>query len=262
MTLDLRCPVCGGPALHAFDSRHARVAHCGAAGCGHLFAHGVADHAGLQSHDVEGEARLYTQRNRRLIEFFVAAGFLRPGSRVLDVGAGAGHIADAIRQRLPDAAMTCVEGDPASQASLRARGYPCQAALDGPGEAFDAILLIEVIEHVPRPIEFLTACAARLAPGGRLFLTTPCGQTARGNRRTRAYDTPEHVQFFTEASLRRACAEAGLALEGFQTLTLMYPRRPGWRAAIDTLKHRLVGLRERFIERRHLISFVGLRARR
>jgi SAM-dependent methyltransferase len=256
---DLNCPVCGESALHAFDSKYARVAQCTSPQCEHLYAHGVSDDAGLQTHDVESDALEYAHRNRRLVAFFAAEGLLGPNSTVLDVGAGAGHVSDAIRRRFPDAAITCVEGDEASRTSLLARGYKCHASLDESAGTFDVVLLIEVIEHVPRPVEFLRLCANKLSPGGRVFLTTPCGQTARGSVRTNAYDTPEHVQFFTERSLQRACAEAGLYLEGFLTLTRMYPRRSGWRGAIDSVKHFLIGLREDWIERRHLITFMRVR---
>lgn len=255
----LPCPVCAGLAHHAFHSRHVPVAQCVSASCGHLFAYGVPDDAGLQTHSVEHDSLQYENRNRRLVEYFVATDFLRADSRVLDVGAGAGHVSDAIRRRLPTSTITCVEGDPGSQVSLRARGYECQASLDEWPYVFDAILLIEVIEHVPRPIEFLQQCAQKLAPGGRIFLTTPCGQTARGSRRTNAYETAEHVHFFTERSLRLACDRSGLVLEGFRTLTRMYPRRTGWLGAADAAKHTLIGMRERWVERRHLIGFVGAR---
>ena len=42
-----------------------------------------------------------------------------------------------------------------------------------------------------------------------LFLTTPCGRMRTGSTNTNAYDTREHVQFFTERSLSAALARAG-----------------------------------------------------
>jgi hypothetical protein len=60
-------------------------------------------------------------------------------------------------------------------------------------------------------------------PGAQVFLTTPCGETRGGSRNTNAYETPEHVQFFTEASIRLACQNAGFAGFEFRYVKDMYP---------------------------------------
>jgi SAM-dependent methyltransferase len=69
---------------------------------------------------------------------------------------------------------------------------------------FDAIVLGDVIEHLPRPGEALERIAALLAPGGALCLMAPDA----GSRLARAMGArwwsviPTHVQYFTRASLR------------------------------------------------------------
>lgn len=40
-------------------------------------------------------------------------------------------------------------------------------------ERFDAIVAGEIIEHLPRPIDFLSDCYSLLNSGGRLILSTP-----------------------------------------------------------------------------------------
>ena len=61
-------------------------------------------------------------------------------------------------------------------------------------------------------------------PKSRMFLTTPCGELRNGSRATNAYDTPEHVQFFTEKSLRLAVKKAGFRDITYEYIDALYPR--------------------------------------
>jgi 2-polyprenyl-3-methyl-5-hydroxy-6-metoxy-1,4-benzoquinol methylase len=85
-------------------------------------------------------------------------------------------------------------------------------------------LLIEVIEHVPDPVGFLDHLKRCLDLEGQIFLTTPCGELRNGSRATNAYDTPEHVQFFTEKSLRLAIKKAGFRDITYEYIDALYPR--------------------------------------
>ena len=98
-----------------------------------------------------------------------------------------------------------------------------QSSLDECERDFDAILLIEVLEHMDSPVELLRALKSHLKPGGQLFLSTPCGELRWGSRRTNAYDTPEHIHFFTEKSLVLALNLAGFTKICFRTVLAMYP---------------------------------------
>ncbi len=87
-------------------------------------------------------------------------------------------------------------------------------------------MLIEVIEHVPDPVGFLKRLRGCLDPKGQVFLTTPCGELRNGSRATNAYDTPEHVQFFTEKSLRLAVEKAGFSSITYEYIDALYPWNP------------------------------------
>ncbi|MGH7089590.1 MAG: class I SAM-dependent methyltransferase, partial [Stellaceae bacterium] len=228
----MTCPICGAAAVERFRSAFVSVLKCG--GCSHLYAEHPAPGQGVQAlGDPECARREFDERNRRLVRYWRRHGFLADGARVLDIGAGAGHVVEAIAAQLPAARIACVEADPGARRHLAARGFAvAESVANLDARRFDAILLIEAIEHVDAPVALLRTCRGLLAADGRLFLTTPCGETASGARPAGAYATREHVQFFTERSLRAACAAAGFARLDFAAADIMRPRGHGLRRAV------------------------------
>jgi len=107
---------------------------------------------------------------------------LRPfeGLRILDIGCGGGLVAE------PMARMGArVVGVDASARNIEiARVHARQCGLDidyrsgtaeslqAAGERFDAVLSLEVVEHVADPAAFLASCAALVAPGGAMMVAT------------------------------------------------------------------------------------------
>jgi SAM-dependent methyltransferase len=69
---------------------------------------------------------------------------------------------------------------------------------------FDAIVMGDVIEHLPRPGEALDRMAELLRPGGIAWMALPdAGSVVARGLRARWWSViPTHVQFFTRASLR------------------------------------------------------------
>jgi 2-polyprenyl-3-methyl-5-hydroxy-6-metoxy-1,4-benzoquinol methylase len=107
--------------------------------------------------------------------FRKVAPFLRPSSRVLDIGSADG----ALFRRYPWVAAF-VGIDPDTEASHRLgpngqllRGVFPDALEDD--EPFDVISLLAVLEHVPPPGQPVLAaeCARRLKPGGVVVVTVP-----------------------------------------------------------------------------------------
>jgi SAM-dependent methyltransferase len=178
--------------------------------------------AGVQAHHApDVERATWAERNDRLVRVLIRKGFLGPASVVLDFGAGAGHLASAIQNALPASQVVCIEADPDADRHLRANGLRVVPSIDAVGQPADAAIMLEVIEHLEDPVGVLTEMADALRPGGQLFLTTPCGETGRGSRRTRAYETPEHVQFFTERSLQLALTKAGFTPATFSVINAL-----------------------------------------
>lgn len=92
-----------------------------------------------------------------------------------------------------------------------------------PDASADVVVMLHVIEHVPDPVGTLREIWRILRPGGHLVLETPRYDTLMFRvlgRRERSIRCDGHVQFFTTATLRRACQLAGL-----QVLETKYPGR-------------------------------------
>jgi len=221
------CPICASRARWAFDSRFVSVHRCEDAKCSHLFAVDVgSDHGLMHVQDSDAVVSMYAERNERLIDFWEHRRFATGSSKLLDVGAGTGHLARSLKQRLPGIEMLCVEQSESLRNRLAEQGFEVAANLDAIASerSFDAILLIEVIEHVADPVGFLARLRSCLDRDGRVFLTTPCGELRNGSRTTNAYDTPEHVQFFSERSLRLAVQKAGFRDIAYEYIDALYPR--------------------------------------
>ncbi|HEX4446468.1 MAG TPA: class I SAM-dependent methyltransferase [Polyangiaceae bacterium] len=137
------------------------------------------------------------------------------GARILDVGCGYGFFlkqflgrpgvdlwglelsrkaASAAREAIPNVIEAPVE----------------QVAFDRP---FDFIVSFEVVEHVFEPKAFMSKLASALAPGGRLFLTTPNIGSAWFpllRRRWPALHPDSHNHYFTPKTMRELARGSGL----------------------------------------------------
>ena len=115
-------------------------------------------------------------------------GMLRPyvGGRVLEVGAGIGANVEAVET--PDVAeWVCLEPDPELAERIRQRidrhELPAKCRVIAgtieriaPEDRFDAILYIDVLEHIEDDAGELRRAAAHLAEGGRLIVLAPAHQ--------------------------------------------------------------------------------------
>jgi len=102
------------------------------------------------------------------------------GLRILDIGCGGGLLsepmarlgatiigADAASGNIPVAQLHAAQQD--LQIDYR---HTTAEALAEAGETFDAILNMEVVEHVPDPKTYLAACKTLLKPGGLMVCST------------------------------------------------------------------------------------------
>lgn len=102
------------------------------------------------------------------------------GLRLLDIGCGGGLVCEPMARL--GAAVTGI--DAAAEALAVARAHAAGAGLDidyreaaveelaAAGESFDAVLALEIIEHVADPALFLAAAARLVRPGGGFVAST------------------------------------------------------------------------------------------
>ena len=138
----------------------------------------------------------------------------------LDFGCGAGAFLMYLRYRdtLRGRPLTLTGHDVGSYADLLKtkdgfRILNLQELEALPGEQFDVISMIEVIEHLPTPLETMRLVARLLKPGGLLLITTGNMDSPIARRRgvKYRYCAPEiHVSLFTPRTLRHIYRRIGL----------------------------------------------------
>jgi SAM-dependent methyltransferase len=148
--------------------------------------------------------------------------------RVLDVGCGAGYLADALRQRgnqVVGVDVRRTEGieervDEFHQVDLDREEIP------RPDSRFSFIILADVLEHLREPERLVARCRDLLADDGALIVSVPnvahwsvrlsllvgrFAYTARGIL------DKGHLRFFTLASILRELGAAGFSVERIET---------------------------------------------
>jgi SAM-dependent methyltransferase len=142
------------------------------------------------------------------------------GGRVLDVGAGYGFFLEALERAGYETDGLEISAHAVEQARRRSRGQVIEQGAESPfpfpDGHFDAITLMDVIEHLQDYAQTLASCRRCLKPGGKLFvITLNAHSLARPflGKRWAWYQDPTHIHMFTPGMLREGLVRAGLEVE-------------------------------------------------
>ena len=143
-----------------------------------------------------------------------------PPARVLEIGCGHGGFVSLLAQAGFDAAG--LELSPGVvDFARRTFGVPM---LTGPIEdqhipdaSLDAVVMMDVMEHLPDPVGTMRRCVRLLAPGGVLLVQTPCypahrslaDLTTAGHQFPMMLDPGEHPFLFSQQSAAALLARVG-----------------------------------------------------
>ena len=142
-----------------------------------------------------------------------------PGAKVLDFGAGAGVLT---RELAVSDALQVVAFEPFGP-SQEITGIDWFSGSEESwlNRTFDLIVMSEVVEHLPDPIETLTKLRACLSDEGAIFVTTPNAKGWQANRNLgqwREAQNPAHLWLFSESALDSCARSAGFF--GFERINV------------------------------------------
>jgi SAM-dependent methyltransferase len=233
-----RCAVCGGselvphlnvagdlgpegliPTTRQFGTALSDIVRCTA--CGHMQLSELPSEASLAEAYGEAESSDYLEEEigQRATGRWALERIERHAQlgRLLDLGCWVGYLLDEARAR----GWEPVGVEPSAFASSFARSHFGLDVRHGDlfstslePRSFDAVVLGDVIEHLPDPGAALDRIASLAAPGGVLYMALPdAGSRVARMLGSRWWSViPTHVHYFTRASLRRLLVDHGWEL--------------------------------------------------
>jgi 2-polyprenyl-3-methyl-5-hydroxy-6-metoxy-1,4-benzoquinol methylase len=145
-------------------------------------------------------------------------------SKILDLGGGAGHFARTLINYFDHVHLIDFAPTIKSERIICSSGN-FNRSLPYPDDNFDAVVSLEVIEHLENPRKFVREIARILKVNGRCLITTP-NQISLSSRlclllkgqfqQFQDSSYPAHITALLPVDLMRIMAEAGLAFRSFK----------------------------------------------
>ncbi|HET7233983.1 MAG TPA: class I SAM-dependent methyltransferase [Longimicrobium sp.] len=180
------------------------------------------------------------------------------GPRIVEAGAGIGTFTAVLLEQRPDAAITAVE--PADNNFPRlARRFAADPRvtavhgyLDGavPGSSADAVVAVNVMEHVSDDAGFLRAAREAVAPGGHVLLFVPAVPALYGS----LDEVFEHCRRYTRRELDEKLRAAGL--EPVSVRYMNFPGMLAWWLWARVLRRRTITDRDARVYDRWVVPVV------
>ena len=254
---EVRCIACGGSSLEtAFQKHGFDIRRCRACGHGRTAGHDGFEpehyyseayfqggHADAYA-DYSGSEEILRSEFRRTVQYLVRVGGRR--RRLLELGCAYGFLLEEARPYFETMRGIDISSDAVRvcrQKGLDAvAGVADEQTLDG---TYDAVIGLDVIEHVPEPQETLRLLAAHMPSGGLLLMTT--GDWGAWSARLmgaswRLMTPPQHLSFFTKRSMT-----AMLDSAGFRVVSLTHPGKHVPFTLVAFQLQRILGLKPRQI---------------
>ncbi len=169
--------------------------------------------------------------------------------RILDIGAGYGHILHALGEQFPGSTRQAIEYSEPCVQHLKAIGVvvdssPVETVLPQQRNQFDLIVLSHVLEHLLDPEEVLRLIHDSLAPGGILYIEVPNVSQVLGyadHQWAPRFDEP-HITFFNVTTLCRFLKSVGYKRRFCETAGPYYKQISPVRYHLPPLKATLLNL--------------------
>ena len=228
------CPLCGADnSAFLFGKNTYRYVRCRS--CGLVFVNPMPSAAEIETiyadplyfanrnewaygyNDYFGERDFYTALfDRRVRQLEQALGVTDGrGRRLLDVGCAAGFLLDVAAERGWEVAGVELSRHAAAFANERIGNVVRNGTLEAArfdSDSFDAVVMLDIVEHVPDPVGLLREAARVLKPGGILLLSAPNVRSisARLAGRRWFHFKRDHVVLFSSPTLLQALEAGGL----------------------------------------------------
>lgn len=157
----------------------------------------------------------------RTMRKFIAALKASDGSlattapRLLDIGCAYGYFVELAIRAGYDAYGIDPSTHAAAKAKARLNGRIAEGTIGSvkfPGNHFDVITMLDVVEHLSDPRADLRRAAQLLAPDGRILIATGDTESLAARllgRRWSFYHPPQHLYFFNKATMTTLLDQSG-----------------------------------------------------
>ena len=267
--VDATCPICGSTEVSfrcsCRDRRRGLPGEWSfweCARCAVLFQHPMPSFEQLQSYyasyttaEEAGLALSSRAQSDRLRRWYhLLTGDVDPrdfvpasrGTRILDYGCGAAPYLIHFHSR--GAHVSGAELAPSVVQTCRAAGFDVALVeradrIPFPDGEFDIVYLMQVIEHIAQPHEFLSEVGRVLKPGGALYLAMPNARSiwrhVFGTNWVAGWFAPFHLFVYSVPAIRALARAHGFALAGSRSVTSDSWLRLNLGAALHPTNHRL-----------------------
>lgn len=170
---------------------------------------------------------------QQYVQLLLHEGFIRSlvGLKILDFGAGFGDMSAYLSSK----GANVVAVEPFGFEVCEAKGLSVYRSLEelladrGSEEIFDAIIMLEVLEHLIDPLPVLKALHGLLRSNGWLFVSTPNSRSAKARlvgRHWRELKRGGHVILYSPPLLRTALRDAGFDSITTSRYSVRFNRNP------------------------------------